>query len=144
MPKKETRRCKSGLISDKVDRATMGVALEGREPLLDHKIIEFALALPDDLKIKGNTTKYLLRQVLYRHVPKEMIERPKQGFSIPVQKWLLGSLRGELDALSVAESQNCKWPVVSIPNGVGSAIKAVAKDLEWLMGFDPGWTDLED
>ena len=89
-----------GDIMAKVDRATMGVALEGREPLLDHKIIEFALALPDDLKIKGNTTKYLLRQVLYRHVPKEMIERPKQGFSIPVQKWLLGSLRGELDALA--------------------------------------------
>lgn len=88
-----------GDIMAKVDRATMAVALEGREPLLDHKIVEFALALPDDLKIRGNTTKYLLRQVLYRYVPKELIERPKQGFSIPVQQWLLGSLRGELEQL---------------------------------------------
>jgi asparagine synthase (glutamine-hydrolysing) len=90
-----------GDIMTKVDRATMRTALEGREPLLDHKIVEFALGLPDDLKIKGNSTKYLLRQVLYRHVPKEMIERPKQGFSIPVQQWLLGSLRGELEKMAL-------------------------------------------
>lgn len=85
-----------GDIMTKVDRATMAVALEGRDPFLDHKIIEFAMQLPDDLKIKGKDTKYLLRKILYKHVPKELIERPKQGFSIPIQKWLLSSLKEPL------------------------------------------------
>lgn len=88
-----------GDIMTKVDRATMAVALEGREPFLDHKIVEFAMGLPDDLKIKGKDTKYLLRKILYKYVPKELIERPKQGFSIPVQKWLLSSLKEPLIAI---------------------------------------------
>jgi asparagine synthase (glutamine-hydrolysing) len=79
----------------------MQLALEGREPMLDHKLVEFALSLPDDMKIRGNSTKYLLRQVLYRYVPKELIERPKQGFSIPVQQWLEGRLRPELEKMAV-------------------------------------------
>jgi asparagine synthase (glutamine-hydrolysing) len=90
-----------GDIMTKVDRATMQLALEGREPMLDHKLVEFALSLPDDMKIRGNSTKYLLRQVLYRYVPKELIERPKQGFSIPVQQWLEGKLRPELEKMAV-------------------------------------------
>ena len=89
-----------GDIMTKVDRATMQLALEGREPMLDHKLVEFALSLPDNLKIKGNATKYLLRQVLYRYVPKELIERPKQGFSIPIQQWLLGRLRPDLEKMA--------------------------------------------
>lgn len=93
-----------GDIMTKVDRATMAVALEGREPFLDHKIIEFAMQLPDDLKIKGKDTKYLLRKILYKHVPKELIERPKQGFSIPIQKWLLSSLKEPL--LSIKSDQD--------------------------------------
>jgi asparagine synthase (glutamine-hydrolysing) len=93
-----------GDIMTKVDRATMAVALEGREPFLDHKIIEFAMKLPDDLKIKGKDTKYLLRKILYKHVPRELIERPKQGFSIPIQKWLLSSLKEPL--LSIKTDQD--------------------------------------
>lgn len=93
-----------GDIMTKVDRATMAVALEGRDPFLDHKIIEFAMQLPDDLKIKGKDTKYLLRKILYKHVPKELIERPKQGFSIPIQKWLLNSLKEPL--LSIKTDQD--------------------------------------
>jgi asparagine synthase (glutamine-hydrolysing) len=89
-----------GDIMTKVDRATMHNALEGREPLLDHKLVEFALSLPDNMKIRGNTSKYLLRQVLYRHVPKEMMERPKQGFSIPIQQWLLGRLKPDLEKMA--------------------------------------------
>jgi asparagine synthase (glutamine-hydrolysing) len=89
-----------GDIMTKVDRATMQLALEGREPMLDHKLVEFALSLPDNMKIKGNATKYLLRQVLYRYVPKELIERPKQGFSIPIQQWLLGRLRPDLEKMA--------------------------------------------
>lgn len=93
-----------GDIMTKVDRATMAVALEGRDPFLDHKIIEFAMQLPDNLKIKGKDTKYLLRNVLYKHVPRELIERPKQGFSIPIQKWLLNSLKEPL--LSIKTDQD--------------------------------------
>ena len=88
-----------GDIMTKVDRATMQVALEGREPFLDHHLVEFALGLPDNLKIRGNSTKYILRKILYKHVPKELIERPKQGFSIPIRDWLLNLLAPDLKAM---------------------------------------------
>ncbi len=88
-----------GDIMTKVDRATMQVALEGREPFLDQNIIEFSQKIPDSLKIKNKQTKYLLRKVLYKYVPKELIERPKQGFSIPLAKWLRGHLFQDLTNL---------------------------------------------
>ncbi len=88
-----------GDIMTKVDRATMAVALEGRDPFLEQQLVEFGMKLPDHLKIQGKDSKYLLRQVLYKYVPKELIERPKQGFSIPVQQWLLGHLQPALLAL---------------------------------------------
>jgi asparagine synthase (glutamine-hydrolysing) len=88
-----------GDIMCKVDRATMSVALEGREPFLDHNIIEFAMKLPDNLKINGNVSKYLLRKILFKYVPRELLERPKQGFSVPVKKWLMNSLKDHLIAL---------------------------------------------
>ncbi|MDP3514173.1 MAG: asparagine synthase (glutamine-hydrolyzing) [Sulfuritalea sp.] len=72
----------------KVDRATMAVGLEGREPLLDHKIIEFAATLPLEYKRAGGTTKRILRDVLYRYAPQQLIERPKMGFGVPVEKWM--------------------------------------------------------
>lgn len=72
----------------KVDRATMAVGLEGREPLLDHEIIEFAATLPLEYKRTGGTTKRILRDVLYKYAPRELIERPKMGFGIPVEKWM--------------------------------------------------------
>ena len=89
-----------GDILTKVDRATMAVALEGRDPFLDHKIVEFSLKLSDHHKIRQQTTKYLLRKILYKYVPQKLIERPKQGFSIPVQQWLMHSLKDSLLALS--------------------------------------------
>jgi asparagine synthase (glutamine-hydrolysing) len=85
-----------GDIMTKVDRATMQVALEGREPFLDQQVMAFGLGLPDHLKIKGNETKYLLRKVLYKHVPETLINRPKQGFTIPVETWLRSHLKEEL------------------------------------------------
>ncbi|MFZ1495914.1 MAG: asparagine synthase (glutamine-hydrolyzing), partial [Saprospiraceae bacterium] len=85
-----------GDILTKVDRATMRVALEGREPLIDHKIIEFAMQLPDHYKIRNGETKWILRQILYKYVPKTLIERPKMGFGIPLDNWLSTILRGEL------------------------------------------------
>ncbi len=77
----------------KVDRATMAVALEARVPYLDHRIVEFAARLPLQLKVKQGTSKWILRRVLYQYVPKELIERPKKGFSLPIGRWLRGPLR---------------------------------------------------
>lgn len=80
-------------ILTKVDRASMAVSLEARVPLLDHRVLELAWRLPTHLKIRGGQSKYLLRQVLYRHVPRGMVERPKSGFAIPLSDWLAGPLR---------------------------------------------------
>lgn len=77
----------------KVDRATMSVALEGREPLLDHKILEYAAALPMKYKYREGKSKWILRQILYKHVPKEWIDRPKQGFAVPVNEWFRNELK---------------------------------------------------
>ena len=77
----------------KVDRAGMSTSLEGREPLLDHRLIEFVAQLPEQLKMNGDNKKYLLKQIVHDYVPKELMERPKMGFGVPVFNWLRNDLR---------------------------------------------------
>ena len=80
-------------ICVKVDRAAMANSLETRVPFLDHRVIELAWSLPMSLKMREGQTKWLLRQVLYQYVPKQLIERPKAGFGIPLGEWLRGPLK---------------------------------------------------
>jgi asparagine synthase (glutamine-hydrolysing) len=81
----------------KVDRATMAASIEGREPLIDHRLVEFAFSLPFGMRRGTLGAKHLLKKVLYRYVPRAMVERPKRGFGVPVERWLAGDLRGFVD-----------------------------------------------
>jgi asparagine synthase (glutamine-hydrolysing) len=77
----------------KVDRATMSVSLEGREPLLDHRIIEFVSRLPSNYKIKNGNKKYILKAIVHDYIPKELLDRPKMGFGIPLNEWFGDELK---------------------------------------------------
>ena len=86
-------------ILTKVDRAAMAVSLETRVPFLDPNVIEFSARLPLDFKIRNGTSKWILREVLYKHVPKKLIERPKMGFAVPLAEWLRGPLKEWAESL---------------------------------------------
>lgn len=80
-------------INTKVDRATMAYSLEARSPLMDHRIVEFARALPTDFKFKGKNQKRILKDILYQYVPKEIFDRPKAGFTMPFENWFRHDLK---------------------------------------------------
>jgi asparagine synthase (glutamine-hydrolysing) len=89
-----------GDILTKVDRTSMAVSLEAREPLLDHRLIEFAASLPENLRVRGRQGKVLLKRAMRRYLPDDVLYRPKQGFVTPIAEWLRGPLAGEARAIA--------------------------------------------
>jgi len=80
-------------ILTKIDRATMSVSLEGREPLLDYRIIEFAAQLPSKYKYSEKSKKYILKEIAHKYLPKDLMDRPKMGFSMPLNEWFGDELK---------------------------------------------------
>jgi asparagine synthase (glutamine-hydrolysing) len=91
-------------ILAKVDRMSMAVSLESRVPFLDKEMVELAFQVPDSLKIRGGETKWLLKRIAERHVPRSAVYRPKEGFSVPLKHWISGAYRGLMNDL-LAESR---------------------------------------
>lgn len=95
-------------IMVKVDRTSMGASLETRAPFLDHRVVKFACSLPMDMKIRERKSKWILRKILYKYVPPQLIERPKMGFGIPIDSWLRGPLRDWAQSLLDFNRMECE------------------------------------
>jgi asparagine synthase (glutamine-hydrolysing) len=132
----------------KVDRASMAASLEARVPLLDHRVVEMGWRLPRRALLRGGVGKWLLRQVLYRHVPREMVERPKMGFTVPVAEWLRGPLRAWGDELMAsrgladdpflrADVVRARWSAFQAGRGPALGMWAVLSYLGWKARWVP-------
>ena len=135
-------------ILAKVDRAAMAVSLEARVPMLDHRLVEFAWRLPLSLKIRERQGKWLLRQALYRHVPQALVDRPKMGFSVPIDRWLKGPLRewaeGLLDPVRLArQGWLCPEPVTRAWNDHKAGRRNTAAALWGVLMFQQ-WLEREE
>lgn len=127
-------------ILQKVDRATMSVSLEGREPLIDHRIIEWAARLPDHFKYQNQTKKYILRQIAHQYIPEHLLNRPKMGFAIPIAKWLSHDLKPLVEQYinkSVIEKQGLlNWePIHKIKTGFFNGKKEYDVKIWYLLMF---------
>ena len=99
-----------GDMLTKVDCTSMAVSLEAREPLLDHRLVEFAAGLPEGLRVKGKQGKYLLKKATERYLPDDILYRPKQGFVTPIADWLRGPLRAQTRAIATSSTlARTKW-----------------------------------
>jgi asparagine synthase (glutamine-hydrolysing) len=105
-------------ILQKVDRATMTASLEGREPFLDHRVIEFAAQLPDDFKYHNGIKKYILREIVHQYIPKEKMDRPKMGFAIPLASWMQNELKDLVNSYinekQIKEQGIFNWEAVNV------------------------------
>jgi len=132
-------------ILTKVDRTTMAVSIEGREPLLDHRLAEYAFSLPLHLRRGSLGPKHLLKSILYRYVPREFVDRPKQGFGIPLRTWLKSDLR-ELMTDYLSEDRIRKAGLLDAPLVTQSIRRFIAGDdtlstpLWYLLAFEM-WRD---
>ncbi|MCM0605509.1 MAG: asparagine synthase (glutamine-hydrolyzing) [Xanthomonadaceae bacterium] len=130
-----------GLV--KVDRASMRNALEIRAPLLDHRVIEFAWRLPIEMKLGRNHGKHILRELLYRNVPRELVDRPKQGFGLPLAKWLSGGLKSWSEDLMTEECLKKSGQLdVKLARGVWNEFQSGRKNLlntVWAMLMFQSW-----
>jgi asparagine synthase (glutamine-hydrolysing) len=111
-----------GDILTKVDRTSMAVSLEAREPLLDHRLIEFAATLPERMRVRGGQGKWLLKKAMRRYLPDDILYRPKQGFVTPIAQWLRGPLAAEARAIgSSAALARTGWFDTAVLAGIGEA-----------------------
>jgi asparagine synthase (glutamine-hydrolysing) len=121
-------------ILQKVDRAAMAVALETRVPFLDKDVVEFAARIPPEMKVRDGRGKWLVRQVLYSHVPRSLVDRPKTGFSVPLDAWLRGPLKSwTLDLLSPARlKQQNLFDITRVEDRVGEHMSGARNHSYWL------------
>jgi len=111
-----------GDILTKVDRTSMAVSLEAREPLLDHRLVEFAASLPDGMRVRGGQGKWLMKKAMRRYLPDSILYRPKQGFVTPIAQWLRGPLAGEARAIaSSAALARTGWFDTAVLAGLAEA-----------------------
>lgn len=127
-------------ILQKVDRASMSVSIESREPLLDHRIIEFVAQLPDEYKFRNGEKKWLLKEIVHQDIPKKLMERPKMGFAVPIENWLQNELRDLLETyLSREKLQEISFfevdKIIALKNAFLNGKKEFGVKIWYLLSF---------